>query len=64
MAASRKRTRSPSVSHTFFFYLTYLKDRGLLFTNEHTYVWTTQVCAVNLPVPAPRVDVRKGFVHL
>lgn len=63
MAASRKRTQSPSVSHAFF-YLTYLKDRGLLFTNEHTYVWITQVCAVNLPVPAPGVDVRKGFVYL
>ena len=42
----------------------YLEDRSLLFTDEHTNVWVTQVGAVDLLVPASRVDVCEGLIDL
>lgn len=42
----------------------YFEHRGLLFTDEHTNVWVTQVSAVDLFISAARIDVCKGLIDL
>lgn len=42
----------------------YFEHRGLFLADEHTDVWVSQVRAVNLLVPASRVNVCEGLVDL
>lgn len=44
--------------------MSYFEHRGLLFTNEHSDVWVTQVGTVNLFVSASRIHVCKSLIDL